>query len=168
MALFSRRPESRKSGQAPTPTMPAASRGAAPAATAEACDYLDKGSKIMGKLFFEGPARIDGQVDGEISANNVLVIGENAVVTAKLDAVSVVIAGRFSGDIIASKRVEIRPAAKVLGNLTTPILVVHDGALFEGHCTMNPEVKEDLKVTPTVATQERVVLLTASAVNKPS
>jgi hypothetical protein len=46
--------------------------------------------------------------------------------------------------------------------------VVHDGALFEGHCTMNAEVKEDLKVTPTVAKQERVVLHTASAVNKPS
>ena len=122
----------------------------------------------MGKLFFEGPARIDGQVDGEISANDVLVIGESAVVTAKLNAVSVLIAGRFSGDIIAGKRVEIRPTAKVLGNVTTPVLVVHDGALFEGHCTMNPEAKEDLKVTPTVATQERVVLHTASAVNKPS
>jgi cytoskeletal protein CcmA (bactofilin family) len=79
-----------------------------------------------------------------------------------------VIAGRFSGDIIASKRVEIRPAAKVLGNLTTPILVVHDGALFERHGTMNAEVKQDLKVTPTVAKQERVILHTASAVNKPS
>jgi cytoskeletal protein CcmA (bactofilin family) len=168
MALFSRQPENPKSGQAPKPAMPAPSRVAAPAATGEACNYLDKGSKIMGKLFFEGPARIDGQVDGEISANDVLVIGESAVVTAKLNAVSVLIAGRFSGDIIAGKRVEIRPTAKVLGNVTTPVLVVHDGALFEGHCTMNPEVKEDLKVTPTVATQERVVLLTASAVNKPS
>jgi cytoskeletal protein CcmA (bactofilin family) len=93
MALFSRQPENPKSGQAPKPTMPAASRAAAPAATGEARDYLDKGSKIMGKLFFEGPARIDGQVDGEISANDVLVIGESAVVTAKLNAVSVVIAG---------------------------------------------------------------------------
>jgi cytoskeletal protein CcmA (bactofilin family) len=168
MALFSRQPENPKSGQAPKPAIPAASKVAAPAATGEACDYLDKGSKIMGKLFFEGPARIDGQVDGEISANDVLVIGESAVVTAKLNAVSVVIAGRFSGDIIAGKRVEIRPTAKVLGNVTTPVLVVHGGALFEGHCTMNPEAKEDLKVTPTVAKQERVVLHTASAVNKPS
>ena len=71
----------------------------------------------MGKLLFEGPARIDGQVDGEISANDVLVIGESAVVTAKLNAVSVVIAGRFSGDIIAGKRVEIRPTAKVCQTL---------------------------------------------------
>jgi cytoskeletal protein CcmA (bactofilin family) len=123
------------------------------AATGEARAYLDKGSKIMGKLFFEGPVRIDGQVDGEISANDIVVIGEGAVVTAQLKAASVVIAGKISADIIAAKRVEIRPTAKVFGNITTPVLVVEDGALFEGHCTMNAEVKEDLKVTPTVAKQ---------------
>jgi cytoskeletal protein CcmA (bactofilin family) len=60
----------------------------APAA-GEVRAYLDKGCRIMGKLFSEGPVRIDGQVDGEISANDVL-IGEGAVVTAQLKAVSVV------------------------------------------------------------------------------
>jgi len=127
------------------------------AATGEARAYLDKGSKIMGKLFFEGPVRIDGQVDGEISANDIVVIGEGAVVTAQLKAASIVIAGKISGNIIAAKRVEIRPTARVFGNITTPVLVVEGGALFEGHCTMNAEVKEDLKVTPAVAKQDRVV-----------
>jgi cytoskeletal protein CcmA (bactofilin family) len=135
-------------------------------ATGEARAYLDKGSKIMGKLFFEGPVRIDGQVDGEISSNDIVVIGEGAVVTAQLKAASVVIAGKISGDIVAAKRVEIRPTAKVFGNITTPVLVVEDGALFEGHCTMNAEVKKDLKVTPTVAKQDRVVSQIAVADNK--
>ena len=71
-----------------------------------------------------------------------------------------------SGDIIAGKRVEIRPTAKVFGNLTTQVLVVHDGALFEGHCTMNAEVKEDRKVTPMVAKEERVVAQVAVGGNK--
>jgi cytoskeletal protein CcmA (bactofilin family) len=136
------------------------------AATGEARSYLDKGSKIMGKLFFEGRVRIDGQVDGKISVNDIVVIGEGAVVTAQLKAASVVIAGKISGDIIAAKRVEIRPTAKVFGNITTPVLVVEDGALFEGHCTMNAEVKQDLKVTPTVAKRDRVVPQVAVADNK--
>jgi len=117
-------------------------------------------------LFFEGPVRIDGQVDGEISANDAVLVGESAVITAQLKAASVVIAGKISGDIIAGKRVEIRPTAKVFGNLTTPVLVVHDGALFEGHCTMNGEVKEDRKVTPIVAKEERVVTQVAVGGNK--
>ena len=57
----------------------------------------------MGKLFFDGPVRIDGQVDGEICANEV-VIGESAVVTTQLRAASVVIAGKVSGDMSAAKR----------------------------------------------------------------
>jgi cytoskeletal protein CcmA (bactofilin family) len=154
---------------APEPTAlrtPSPTPAATAASTGEARAYLDKGSKISGKLFFEGPVRIDGQVDGEISANDAVLIGEGAVVTAQLKAASVVIAGKISGDILAGKRIEIRPTAKVFGNLTTPVLVVHDGALFEGHCTMHPEAKEDRKVTPIVAKEERVVPQIAAGGNK--
>jgi cytoskeletal protein CcmA (bactofilin family) len=110
--------------------------------------YLDSGSKISGKLLFDGPIRIDGQVDGEIIAKDTLTIGESAVVTAQIKAASVIVAGKVSGDIIAGQRIEIRPSAKVLGNLTSPVLVVHEGAMFEGHCSMQPETaREDRKVT---------------------
>jgi cytoskeletal protein CcmA (bactofilin family) len=110
--------------------------------------YLDQGCKVSGKLSFEGPARIDGQIDGEVHSKDSLMIGEGAVVTAQIKAASIVVAGRVSGDISASQRIEIRPSAKVLGNLSSPILVVHEGAIFEGHCTMQPEgTREDRKVT---------------------
>jgi len=192
MALFSKEPENNPKS-AVRPTMPWASPLTPPApaqppsqepvaprpvlaaptpapAPADARAYLDKGSKISGKLFFEGPVRIDGQVDGEISANDAVLIGEGAIVTAQLKAASLVIAGKISGDILASKRIEIRPTAKVFGNLTTPVLVVHDGALFEGHCTMHPEakaeVRDDRKVTPIVAKEERVVPQAAAGGNK--
>jgi cytoskeletal protein CcmA (bactofilin family) len=122
------------------------SQRTAPAAEGRA--YLDKGSKINGKVSFEGPARIDGEVDGEISAKDSVTIGESAVVTAQIKASSVMVAGKVSGDIVATQRIEIRPSAKVVGNLTAPVLVVHEGALFEGHCSMQPEgVREDRKVT---------------------
>jgi cytoskeletal protein CcmA (bactofilin family) len=161
------------SQEAPAPRPVQASPSAMPA-PADARAYLDRGSKISGKLFFEGPVRIDGQVDGEISANDSVIIGEAAVVTAQVKAASVVIAGKISGDIMASKRLEIRPTAKVFGNLTSPILVVHDGALFEGHCTMHleaksegrTELKDDRKVTPIAPKEERVVPQAAVAGNK--
>jgi cytoskeletal protein CcmA (bactofilin family) len=129
---------------------------ASQAAGSESRAYLDRGAKISGKLFFEGPVRIDGQVDGEISANDEVTIGEGAIVTAQIKAVSVVVSGKISGDITANKRVEIRPTARVFGNLTTPLLAVHEGALFEGHCTMRAEsAREERKVTP-IAKEERV------------
>ena len=122
-------------------------RPAMPAASASGA-YLDSGSKISGKLSFDGPTKIDGQVDGEISAKDSLTIGESAVVTAQIKAASIIVAGKVSGDISATSRIEIRPSAKVVGNLTAPVLVVHEGATFEGHCSMSPEgSREDRKVT---------------------
>jgi cytoskeletal protein CcmA (bactofilin family) len=134
------------------PAMPMRPVSAAPAA---ADAYLDSGSKISGKLSFDGAVRIDGQVDGEITGKNSVTIGESAVVTAQIRAAAIIVAGKVSGDIIASNRIEIRPSAKVIGNLTAPVLVVHEGALFEGHCSMQPEASQSAKVT-VFAKDERV------------
>lgn len=159
MALFNKETERNKmQPQSPpatsaAPSAPAGERqlsahGPQTAAPPEGRAYLDKGCRISGKLFFEGPTKVDGQVEGEIAASAMLTIGESAVVTAQIKAASVVVAGKVSGDIVASERIEIRPSAKVLGNLTSPILVVHEGAVFEGHCSMQPDrAREDRKVT---------------------
>ena len=147
---------------APPPPLAAAAEKpavAARAATApgEIRAYLDSGAKVSGKLSFDGPARIDGQIDGEINAKDVLIIGETAVVTAQLRAASIVVAGKVSGDITAVQRIEIRPSAKVIGNLTSPVLVVHEGALFEGHCAMQIESARDERKVTAFAKEERIV-----------
>ncbi|HYK64009.1 MAG TPA: polymer-forming cytoskeletal protein [Patescibacteria group bacterium] len=130
-------------------------------APADGRAYLDRGSKISGKISFEGPARIDGEVDGEVHGKDSITIGESAVVTAHIRAASVSVAGKVSGDITATQRIEIRPSAKVSGNLTAPILSVLEGALFEGHCSMQPEgVREDRKVT-VFPKEERVAQVAA-------
>lgn len=129
----------------------------APAPAPEGRAYLDRGSKISGKLSFDGPARIDGEVDGEITAKDSITIGENAIVTAQIKAASIIVSGKVSGDITGSQKIEIRPSAKVTGNLAAPVLVIQEGALFEGHCSMQPEgAREDRKVT-VFPKEERVV-----------
>ena len=164
MALFNKEPEKNPKIQPATtpqaspisPAPPSSNSSSTPSiaprangpAPAEGRAYLDRGSKISGKISFEGPARIDGEVDGEIVAKDSITIGESAVVTAHIRAASVTVAGKVSGDITASQRIDIRPSAKVSGNITAPVLSVQEGALFEGHCSMQPEgVREDRKVT---------------------
>jgi cytoskeletal protein CcmA (bactofilin family) len=110
--------------------------------------YLNQGSKISGKLHFEGPTEIYGQIDGEIVAKNSILIGESAVVTAPITATSIIVEGDVKGDIIGSQRIELRPSAKVLGKLSAPNLEVHNGAMLEGHCAMQSEgLCGDRKVT---------------------
>ncbi len=155
MAIFSKEPDRNSRATEPPKAQPVVQPveerssirlAAAQAPHSEGHAYLDKGSKVSGKLSFDGPARIDGQVDGEIHAKDSIVIGDTAVVTAQIKAASVVVAGKISGDIVASQRIEIRPSAKVLGNITAPVLVIHEGALFEGHCAMQAESPRDNKV----------------------
>jgi cytoskeletal protein CcmA (bactofilin family) len=125
---------------------------------AEGRAFLDKGCKVNGKVSFDGPARIDGQVEGEISGSDTIAIGESAVVNAQVRAETVVIAGKIAGDVIAGQRLEIQPSARVVGNLTTPVLVIHEGALFKGHCSMQVEgVRDELKTT-TLAKDERLAV----------
>ena len=98
--------------------------------------FLGKGSRVSGKLTFEGTVRIEGQVEGEITAQDALTVGEGAVVNAQITGTSVVVHGKVTGDITARKRLEIRAPGKVFGNISTPSLVIHEGVIFEGQCTM--------------------------------
>jgi len=98
--------------------------------------FLGKGSRINGKLVFEGPVRIEGHVEGEITAQDTLTIGESAVVTASITGNAIVIHGRVTGDVTAKKRLEIRAPGKLFGNIVTPSLVIHEGVVFEGQCSM--------------------------------
>jgi cytoskeletal protein CcmA (bactofilin family) len=112
--------------------------------------YLGTGSRVSGKLNFDGTVRVDGQVEGEISAQETLVVGERAVVTAQISSNTVVIKGKVTGDINARKRVEIRAPGKLYGNIVTPSLVIQEGVVFEGHCSMGapPARSGEAKVTP--------------------
>jgi len=98
--------------------------------------YLGKGSRVSGKLNFEGTVRVDGQVEGEIAAQDTLIVGERAVVTAQISGATIIIRGKVTGDINARKRVEIRAPGRLFGNIVTPSLVIHEGVVFEGHCSM--------------------------------
>jgi cytoskeletal protein CcmA (bactofilin family) len=128
--------------------------------------YLNRGSKINGNLTFESQARIDGQVEGEIIAKDDLMIGETAIVTAQIKAASIVVAGTVKGAINAVQRVEIRPSAKVFGNVSTPKLVVHEGAIFEGHCAMPSEASRDERKIAAVTKEDRKV--PQAAMQKPA
>jgi len=108
--------------------------------------FLGKGSRVTGKMVFEGTVRIEGQVEGEISAQDTLIVGESAVVNAQINGASVIVHGRVTGDVTARKRLEIRAPGKLFGNISTPSLVIHEGVIFEGQCTMSGGVADTQRV----------------------
>lgn len=120
--------------------------------------YLDKGCVVKGKISFKGSVRIDGEIEGEINSEDNVAIGEGAVISANIKAVSIVVAGAVSGELSASQRIELYPSAQVLGNLTAPKMVIHEGAVFEGTCIMQPKaVREERKPAVPSRKEERIV-----------
>jgi len=98
--------------------------------------YLYKGSRVTGQLTFQGSARIEGNVDGEIQCHGTLTIGERAEVRAKISGDVIVIRGKVEGNVVAKEKVELVAPARVFGDIDTPRLVITEGVVFDGDCTM--------------------------------
>lgn len=127
-------PEREIIGLVPSP--PAAEEAPVHPSEGEVVAYLYKGSRVNGKLNFHGPAKIDGNVEGEIQCHETLTIGEGAEIRAKISGQAVVIRGRVDGDVTAKERVELVAPARLLGNIDTPRLIITEGVVFDGDCSM--------------------------------
>lgn len=98
--------------------------------------FLGEGTQFKGVLSFAGAVRIDGQVEGEIVGEEVLIIGEPGQVKAEIEVGTLVVSGQVQGNITARQRVELLRPSRVTGTIRTPCLVVAEGALFNGNCEM--------------------------------
>ena len=97
---------------------------------------LGKNSKVIGKIVFNGPAELDGNIEGEIEATDKLVIGESAVINAKVTGTEIIVKGQVNGDITATKKLALYKQAKVVGSITGANLSIEEGAILDGKCTM--------------------------------
>jgi cytoskeletal protein CcmA (bactofilin family) len=110
--------------------------------------YLGPGTKANGKLLFEGATTIEGEIEGEILVHGNVTIGEHASIKGKIVATAALIRGKVNADIQVDKKIEIQPPGVVIGDVVTQSLVIGDGAILEGHCSMRRE--KEGKVLPLV------------------
>jgi cytoskeletal protein CcmA (bactofilin family) len=96
---------------------------------------IERNSKFSGQLKFSGAIAIDGQVEGELVAERV-VVHEGGVVNATVEGNTVVIAGTVKGDIYARNELEILPSGVVHGSVTAPAINVRRGGRVEGRCAI--------------------------------
>ena len=91
---------------------------------------------FSGTLNFEKSFLIRGKVSGEIAARGLLVIDEEAVVNANINASRVIIRGSVKGNVTAAEKVEVTITGKLIGNVTAPEIFMETGCTFNGQCTM--------------------------------
>ncbi len=109
--------------------------------------FLGHGTKITGKLLFDGTTTIEGEVEGEVIVRGDLIIGEKGTIAGKITATFVLIRGKVTAEIQADKGIEIQPPGVLTGDIITQNLVIRDGGIFDGNCSMKKEQKEG-KILP--------------------
>ena len=98
--------------------------------------FLGKDALFNGNLSFKGTLSIDGTFVGQINTSDILIITEDGKIEADIKAGTVICEGLVKGNIIASKKVELRPKSKIIGNIESPSLTIEVGASLDGKCNM--------------------------------
>ncbi len=105
--------------------------------------FVGKGVEFKGTITYNGTVRIDGHLDGEIHTDGTLLVGEEAVLTAKVSAGTVISKGKITGDIAAKEKVRLLSPAILNGSVKAPTLSMEEGVLFNGTSEMaRAEVRE--------------------------
>lgn len=131
------RPES----AAPVPAPPshsaqqAAAASARPAASATR-NVLSSDVEIKGTVKFTNDLVVDGKIEGEITSDGNLTIGENARIKAEVKTATVVVYGTVHGNLTATERVELKASAEVVGDIKAKVLSIEPGAIFVGKSTV--------------------------------
>ena len=136
-----KKPDAVPSDPEPTPVVAAPSPKVEPKSAPvpvepQLVGHLYKGSRVTGQLTFQGPARIDGSVEGEIQCQGTLTVGEGAEVRAKISGQVVIIRGKVEGNVAAKEKLELAAPARLFGNIDTPRLIITEGVVFDGDCSM--------------------------------
>ena len=90
---------------------------------------------IEGNLVTQNSVKMDGRIQGNLRAEGQAIIGENGVVVGDVEATDLLVFGRLEGNILA-KTVQLKPSARILGNIDTEMLLVDPGALYQGSVVM--------------------------------
>ncbi len=105
-------------------------------AQATVINIIGNGTEIKGDITANGDVRIDGRLLGNINTQNKLIIGETGYVEGEINAKIADISGKIKGKLNAKEITYLRQTSNFDGELTTSKLVIEEGAIFNGTCTM--------------------------------
>ena len=110
-------------------------RSADPLGDQELVGLLEPGIVFEGKMTVSsGLVRINTHLKGEVDCAGSVVVAEQGEVEGEIRTRFVSVAGKVTGTIRASEKIEIKANGVVLGDIHTASLVVEPGGYFDGQC----------------------------------
>ncbi len=100
---------------------------------------IGEGTRFKGEFDLNGLLRIDGDFTGSIRTKGKVLVGRNGRAECTMHAGTVVIGGVMRGEIFSTEKVIILSTGLMLGNITSPRLIVEEGVIVHGTCTISPD-----------------------------
>jgi cytoskeletal protein CcmA (bactofilin family) len=129
----------------------AAPRSSSPQATR---NVLSSDVEIKGSVKFTNDLVIDGKIEGQISSEGNLTIGENARIKAEISTATIIIYGKVHGNLTATDRIELKASAEVVGDIKAKVLSIEAGAIFVGKSTVGSPAQGAGQAAPPAAAEK--------------
>lgn len=104
--------------------------------------FVGENTKFHGDILSSGLLRVDGDFAGAITTDGKVIIGMTGRAESIIKARTVVIGGVVKGNIYATEKIVILSSGMVLGNLYAPRLVVEEGVIIHGSCTISEKMAD--------------------------
>ena len=97
---------------------------------------IGAGTRVNGDIHFHGGLRVDGEVIGNVRADDnepsTLVLSEHARIEGAVTVTHAMINGTVQGPIVSTEFLELQPQARIAGDVVYNRLEVHLGAIVKG------------------------------------
>ncbi len=104
---------------------------------------IAKGTTIKGSISAVGDFRLDGTLEGNITLNGKLVVGESGFIKGNIVCQNANIIGNVNGNISVKELLSLNSTANVKGDILINRLSIEPGATFSGTCHMLDEVRKE-------------------------
>lgn len=145
MSIFGRRENAGSAPSVPGGTQDSGASSTSLKQQQRRITHIAPGSRVRGEISGPTELLIEGEVEGEIRIDAVVMIGTEGQVQGPITAQVVRIGGRVFGDVTAADRVEVAPSGTLEGNIAAPRIVIAEGAFFKGQVEMKGERVEEAR-----------------------
>jgi cytoskeletal protein CcmA (bactofilin family) len=114
-------------------------RSAREAAPIVAETVLSNEIKLEGRLQSTSNIRFDGEMNGDLTTEGDLSVGEGGRVKGNVGGRNVVVGGSIQGNVNTTGRLEILATGKVFGDIVVGSLIIDEGGILRGKSAVHSE-----------------------------
>ncbi|HSQ42222.1 MAG TPA: polymer-forming cytoskeletal protein [Fibrobacteraceae bacterium] len=98
---------------------------------------LSSSTTVVGDVNVDNDIRIAGTLRGKLVTTGHLIVEASGLIEGEVKANAATIAGRINGNVETAEKLVLEPKAIVVGDIQTRLLIIEDGASFNGNCAMD-------------------------------